>query len=466
MRKVELKMNEQEKYEEIKSLVDHGGNLTRAALRLGRSRATVYRMMDGYIKEGKEYFIHGNCGRKPSQARSAEERRQIVDLYNSKYWDASYALFSELLCLKEGITASPSLVRDILMNERILSPYARKKTKHLQNLELKRELKGAKIKSDRNRIETKIIAINDAHSRRSRCKYFGEMLQMDASLHNWFGDGKSTLHIAVDDATGMIVGGYFCEQETLKGYYRVLYSILTCYGVPYMFLTDRRTVFEYKALGTGNAEDDTFTQFGYACKQLGIDIKTSSVAQAKARVERTFGTLQRRLPVLFRMAGVDSLEQANTFLNSYIRKHNAKFALTADNIPSVFEKQPTKAKINLILSVLTERTIDAGHAISFMNKKYLTLNGGGNQIHFRKGTKGLVIKAFDDRLFFAVDECVCVLDEIPSHESVSPSFDNAPKPKPRKRYVPPMNHPWRTGKFESYRRRQPHVTTNPNRPAA
>ena len=33
-------------------------------------------------------------------------------------------------------------------------------------------------------------------------------------------------------------------------------------------------------------EDDTFTQFSYACKQLGIEIKTTSVAQAKGLLER------------------------------------------------------------------------------------------------------------------------------------------------------------------------------------
>ena len=69
---------------------------------------------------------------------------------------------------------------------------------------------------------------------------------MDASEHIWFGDTKCHLHLAIDDAAGIILGGYFDEQETLKGYYKVLYQILTNHGIPYRFLTDRRTVFEYK----------------------------------------------------------------------------------------------------------------------------------------------------------------------------------------------------------------------------
>jgi hypothetical protein len=127
---------------------------------------------------------------------------------------------------------------------------------------------------------------------------------MDASVHHWFGRNKTQLHIAVDDATGAIVGAYFDTQETLNAYYHILYQILTKYGIPYMFLTDRRTVFEYKQKKSPSVEEDTFTQFGYSCKQLGIHIKTSSIPQSKGRVERMFQTLQSRLPIELRLAGI------------------------------------------------------------------------------------------------------------------------------------------------------------------
>jgi transposase len=466
MRKVELKMNEQERYEIIKELSDYGGNKARAALRLGRSRSTVYRMIKGYEKSGKEYFIHGNCGRSPVHSRNKEERKKIIELYNNKYRDASYALFSELLELEEGISASKSSVREILMSERILSPFARTKTRKALRLELNRELEKSKRKSERAEIEKKIVAVNEAHSRRPRSKYFGELLQMDASIHDWFAGGKATLHLAIDDATSRILGAWFCEQETLVGYYNVFYQILTQYGIPYMFFTDKRTVFEYKALERGSEERDTFTQFAYACKQLGVELKTSSVPQAKGRVERVFGTLQRRLPILFRTAGIISIEQANEFLGSYIKKHNAKFALSYDNIPSVFERQPNRNKINLILAVLSQRTVDAGHSISYENKLFRTMNNRGYQTHFRKGTTGLVIKAFDGNLFFAVDECVYSLEQIPTRERISKHLDITPISKPKRRYVPPMDHPWRTGNFVSFRRQQPHTKDEPTKPVA
>lgn len=41
---------------------------------------------------------------------------------------------------------------------------------------------------------------------------------MDASIHKWFDNKTTSLHIAIDDSTSMIVGAYFDEQETLKIY--------------------------------------------------------------------------------------------------------------------------------------------------------------------------------------------------------------------------------------------------------
>ena len=153
-----------------------------------------------------------------------------------------------------------------------------------------------------------------------------------------------------------------------------------------MFLTDRRTVFEYKQKKSPSVEEDTFTQFSYACKQLGIEIQTSSVAQAKGRVERMFQTLQSRLPIEMRLAGVTTIEQANEFLNSYIKEFNAQFALPIDSIKSVFEKQPDIEKINLTLAVIAERKIDNGSCIKFKKQYYIPTDSNGHPVHYRKGT--------------------------------------------------------------------------------
>ena len=450
-------MNENEKYETIKKLVEVGGNKQRAAIQLHCTIRHINRMIEGYKGKGKGFFIHGNRGRKPAHALEDSEKRIIIDLYRIKYEGTNLTHFSELLEEFEGITISPSTIRSILIQEFILSPKANRASKKALSLKLNEMKKLTKSKKETNIIQSSILAIEDAHPRRPRCAYFGEMLQMDASLHPWFGQDKSQLHIAVDDATGAILGAYFDKQETLNGYYNILNQILTSYGVPYMFFTDRRTVFEYKKKKSPSVEEDTFTQFGYACKQLGIEIQTSSVAQAKGRVERMFQTLQSRLPVELRLAGVSTIAQANEFLNSYIKKFNSHFALPIDNIKSVFETQLDIEKINLILAVLSSRKVDNGSCIKFNNSYYLPVDNNGHPVHYRKGTSGMVIKAFDNGLYFCVNEQIYGLELLPDHALSSKNFDLAELIKePRKIYIPPMSHPWKQASFERYCNKQSH----------
>lgn len=458
MRKVTLEMTEEDKYLTIKKLVETDGSKQRAAIHLGCTVRHVNRMIKGYKEKGKEFFVHGNKGRKPSRTINDETKSNVLDLYRTKYEEANFVHYSELLEEYENIKISASTIRSILMEENILSPKATRRTKKKLANKLKEQIKVAKSKNEITQLHNAIINIEDAHPRRPRCAYFGEMLQMDASLHNWFGNDKSQLHIAIDDATGSIVGAYFDKQETLNGYYHVLHQVLTQYGIPYMFYTDRRTVFEYKQKKSPSLEEDTFTQFGYACKQLGIEIKTSSVPQAKGRVERVFQTLQSRLIIEMRLNGVSTIDQANEFLNSYIKKFNDKFALPVYNIKSVFEKQPDIEKINLTLAVLLGRKVDNGHCVKFDNKYFKPINSNGNPVFYYKGTHCLVIKAFNGELFGCINEQVYALEEVPIHQHSSKNFDFKNLcDKPKKKYIPPMHHPWRKSSFEKYVESQPHT---------
>lgn len=97
----------------------------------------------------------------------------------------------------------------------------------------------------------------------------------------------------------------------MKGYYNVYAQILRKYGIPYKFFTDRRTVFTYKKKNAPDIGEDVCTQFAYACKQFGTAIEYSSVPQAKGRVERMFESLQSRLPVELRLAGITDVDAAN-----------------------------------------------------------------------------------------------------------------------------------------------------------
>ncbi len=452
-------MDEQKKYEVIKFLADHDSqNKQRAALILGCTVRHVNRMLKGYQEKGKEYFVHGNRGRKPAITTPDGVRNTVVDLYRTKYYEANFVHFTELLQRNEGISLSVSAVSNFLEAENILSPRVTKTKKKRIKKELEQKKISAKTKKEADEIQANIVAVEDAHSRRPRCAYFGELEQMDASPYEWFGTGKTTLHIAVDDATGKITGAYFDRQETLKGYYNLYAQILRKYGIPYKFFTDRRTIFTYKKKNAPDIGEDTCTQFAYACKQLGTEIEYSSVPQAKGRVERMFETLQSRLPVELRLAGITDIDAANEFLDSYIDEFNAKFALPSDSIKSVFETQPSEETINLTLAVLTQRTVDSGHCIQFNKQYYRMLNSRGMQEHYLKGTKVMVIQAFDGSLFCSVnDKTIYALEEIPKHEKKSKELDpDYKKTQPRKRYIPPMNHPWRSKVFWKFVKTQEH----------
>lgn len=48
------------------------------------------------------------------------------------------------------------------------------------------------------------------HPKREKGKYFGEVIQMDASEFDFLENGTVVhLHLAVDDATGTVVGAHF-----------------------------------------------------------------------------------------------------------------------------------------------------------------------------------------------------------------------------------------------------------------
>ena len=95
--------------------------------------------------------------------------------------------------------------------------------------------KEASCKSQVSKIQESIVALEDAHPRQPRCIYFGEEVQVDASIHLWFGRVKTALHAAIDDSTGQVLAAYFDNQETLKGYYNIYYQILTKYRYPLSF---------------------------------------------------------------------------------------------------------------------------------------------------------------------------------------------------------------------------------------
>ena len=155
-----------------------------------------------------------------------------------------------------------------------------------------------------------------------------------------------------------------------------------------------------------------------------------------------------------RLANITTIEEANAFLPAFLDKYNSKFALCINHNKSVFEKQPSEQKINLILAVLSRRVVDSGHSICFKRKYYRFVNSIGTPIYFGKGTKCMVIEAFDKSLFATVEDSIFALEEIPAVQSKSLNFDEILPEEPKKIYIPRMTHPFKRQSFEKFIEKQ------------
>lgn len=455
MRKVELRMNEQQKYNVIKNLVDNKGNKNTAAIKLHLSRRQIDRLIIKYKETGKSSFVHGNRGHIPTKALDESISKDIILLYQNKYYDCNFNHFKDLLRERENINVSYNFIYKTLTSFGIYSPKIRRITKR----KLKRKellLKKENQNKSKKEIETMInhlIDIESSHPRQEKPKYFGEVIEMDGSIHLWFGPIKTCLHLAIDVCTGTIVGGVFQPQETLRGYYIIYKQILEKFGIPLLFKTDNRTVFNYESLAKNKrtSDKDVLTQFGYACSILGTDLETTSVSQAKGTIERANGTFQGRLVQELRIEGINNIDDANDYLiNKFIPNFNKRFALNYNKYPSAFEVSPNANKINYTLAILTTRKIDNGNSIKFKNKYYQPYDPSNNLVCFLPHTQCLVIEAFDGSLMVSIDDKVYRLKELKKHKEVSLNLNEAidKNIKQKRVYIPPMSHPWKLASFK------------------
>lgn len=442
-------MTEIKKYQTIKAVCNGKKKKDRACVELGLSKRQVNRLILAYAEKGKAAFIHGNRNRKPKQTMPQEIKEQIIKKYdNYASFKPNVVHFCELLAEEEGIVYSDTTVRNLLYQAGFLSPKTQRKTK-------KRLKKEAKKKNNKLALQPLLPCAHDflekpdnVHPSRARKKFRGELIQMDASQFFWFGDWETHLHVAIDDASGDIVGAYFDTQETLKAYYNVLEQILNTYGIPVRFLTDKRTVFTYKAKQSRKLEEDTLTQFGYACHQLGIELETSSIPQAKGRVERLNLTLQSRLPVDLKRHQIKTIEEANRYLKTWIKRFNKQFGGKASI--SVFEEAPKPAQRKLLLARVSERIIDSGHHIRYHNHFYLPVQNA-QEFYFTRKTKALVIEAFDGNIYLNIADKIYQTKKLQEHERYSKEFDSPQKAKKeRHQFIPPQSHPWKLASFKQY----------------
>lgn len=341
-----LSQKQLNRYAILQRLVDGSLTLEQAAASLALSKRQVIRLKKGFIQEGPDILIHKNTNRKPTHALDHDLAAKIVSLKQSElYRNANFLHYQELLARHENITISYSALHSLLTKAQLQSPKKRRRFK--------------------------------PHRRRKRKPQEGLLIQMDATPHGWFGtDEKYSLHGAIDDATGKIVGLYLTKNECLMGYWEVTRQFLRNHGIPLSLYTDRHAIFLSTAAARLTVEDQLAgklindTQFGRAMNELGITLIPARSPQAKGRVERLWATLQSRLPIEFKLAGVSTIDQANEFLLTYIPLFNQMFAVKPTNAVSAFRPVAKKLNIDTILCVKLTRSVDAGGVFSFYNRLF------------------------------------------------------------------------------------------------
>ena len=145
MRKVELRMREQEKYDVIKRVANNEISVLTASNKLRCTTRSVYNLVKIYKEKGKEGFVHGNRDRKPPITKSDELKEKILKLYKSdNYEGVNFNHFLELL-KRENINVSYNFLYTLLKNEGYISPKCNKKTRREHNNKLKSKIENKEI---------------------------------------------------------------------------------------------------------------------------------------------------------------------------------------------------------------------------------------------------------------------------------------------------------------------------------
>ncbi|MDR0898756.1 MAG: ISNCY family transposase [Lactobacillaceae bacterium] len=461
MRKVELTSMEQDKYKAIKLLVENKSNIKATAIKLEMTEGNVRRLVKKYKQFGKAGFSHKNKGNK--HARKIDSK--LVDFIISKqklpgYENMSVTQFNEHLKTDFDIDISTESLRQIFIRRNVFTDQTHKVTLRTIRQNLNQKLDKGKVFSLDEASTFRSLELLDeinAYPRRERVKYSGELIQMDASKEDWYltDDEKITLHIAIDDATGLIVGANFQREETLLGYQVVLAQLLNKYGVPSTILTDNRTIFNYRSSHDIKdshtfTENDPLTQFGFTLNKLGVELKTSSIPQVKGRIERLIKTIQIRLMPELKLRGIDNLADANKFLKTYVNELNDKFSLKMDVRNNVYSSAPTKQEQKLLLARRSKRTVDNGNSIVYKNNRYMTYNKESKRVLLEGGVHGMVIETMDGELFFDTLQNTYAMVRINQNSQYSKEFDNSePLTEINIKWIPYLSHPY---KYDSYLR--------------
>jgi transposase len=347
------------------------GELTgaEAAAFLRVSVRTVRRLLSRYRgTEGAAALIHGNAGRVPSNRLDDATRTRLVEFATTRYADVNRAHLADLLAEREGFQIPERSLRRILA-EAGLPPVRRRRPK-------------------------------GHRSRRERMSQAGLLLQVDGSRHDWL-EGRGpwlTLVGAIDDATGVVTGATFRDQEDTAGYFEALIQTARGYGLPVALYSDRHGIFwknprQPPTLAEQFAGRRSTTQLGRALETAAIAWVAARSAQAKGRVERLWGTAQDRLLVELRLAGATTREEANIVLADYVIRHNARFGVPPADPAAAWRPLPADRPAEAIFCARHVRTVARDGTFTLTGQSLMIvgrngLRGAGRRLEIQERLDG------------------------------------------------------------------------------
>lgn len=299
---------------------------------IGKSYRQAQRIVKKIEDEDFMAVIHKNTGKAPYNKMSMRQEALIVDLLTYKYNGFNLTHFKEMLELYEHIQISKSALHRIAKKHGL-------------------------VKSPQRRARR-------SFKPRPRMPREGMLIQFDGSEHVWFGDHKSDLLAAIDDATGKILAAEFFYGEKSLHSLKVIKEVVDKNGIPESFYFDQAGIY-------GKQDRDWESQISRAFNQLNIQLILASSPQAKGRVERLFRTLQDRLIAELKFYNMTTMEEANKFLKEkFIPKFNKQFGVKASEIETAYRLN-VFGKLDLIFCRKERRKIGVGNVFSYNSVTWL-----------------------------------------------------------------------------------------------
>jgi transposase len=391
--------------------------LRQAAEIMDGSYRQCLRRYKRYGEEGAKGLVHRGRGQGSNRAKDGEVKKGIIDRYQERYEDFGPTLAAEKLG-KEGYEVDHETLRRWLINEKLWKK-KRRRSPH--------------------------------RSWRERRAHFGELVQMDGSPHKWFEERAEIccLMNMVDDATGKTLG-LLDEQETTAGAMTLLWQWIDKYGIPAALYTDRKNVYVPDEKTAAKAElsgQEALTQFGRACKSLGIRIIQAHSPQAKGRVERSNGTYQDRLVKELRLEQISDIGSANKLLaESFVDDLNQKFAV-APREKADFHRSAKGRDLESVFCREEERALTDDWVVRYGNS-YYQMARQSNQPPTSKKVK--VRSYLNGELHFNYRGKDLEHYELPQRPAPAKAEGPVAIRKPRHIPMPASDHPWR-GSYKAKR---------------